>query len=598
MAALVRARVTRLAVLMLACAAVLIGAAASPAEAHAYLVSSNPADGTRLEAAPPRLELSFSEHVVAQATHITVVDTSGRVARVTGLHLVTRDANDTEEPSTIVVSFKGRLRAAAYRVSWETLSSDDLHRTAGVFAFGVGRTVQATAAVEPRPAVDEATLRAGFLIGLALLLGGLLAERISRRSGASVALPRRLARWGGGVALVISMLLLVSQLVRAHTGFESVLLSSYGVRWGCRFLGLLVLVLAAARQPSRLRRTLCVVGATVTCLATASLGHAASGAFSPSRLLADGAHVAATLTWGGAVLCLGLGLLIVRNPGRTSGLRAALRAFAVPAAACLSVAVVTGLYLTSWVVGSVDAALLTFYGTTLLIKVAVVGAAAGLGLVNHLRLRHGSDVRLPRLLVPAEACAVVGAVLLASVLTSSQPATEPAYVLPRLHADTVPVGGRLADLQVSAGLSPNRPGSAVAVVDVFDTRRPAPAPITGVAVSLGATRPVEAEPVGDGHWSAPLSASRAGVTSLRVVVQRAGESDVSGRFTWTIGTGQVRHAATVSQAPVQGWLVGGAIAVGALLLGAWGAAGLLRVRRARGVVAEHEETQPPVAVTV
>ena len=101
-----------------------------------------------------------------------------------------------------------------------------------------------------------------------------------------------------------------------------------------------------------------------------------------------------------------------------------------------------------------------------------------------------------------------------------------------------------------------------------------------------------------GHWSAPLSASRAGVTSLRVVVQRAGESDVSGRFTWTIGTGQVRHAATVSQAPVQGWLVGGAIAVGALLLGAWGAAGLLRVRRARGNVAEHEETQPPVAVTV
>ena len=573
---------------------VLVGCVAAPAEAHAYLVSSNPADGTRLETAPLRLELSFSEHVVAQATHLTVVDTAGHVMPVTHVRLVSQDASDTEEPATIVASFDRRLPAAAYRVSWETLSSDDLHRTAGVFVFGIGRSVHATAVDEPGPAADEATLRSGFLLGLALLLGGLLAERVLRRSGSRTASVRRLATCGGAVALATSVLLLVSQVVRADTGLASLLLSAYGIRWAARTLGLVMLLVSTRLEPSRWRGRLRLVGVTVTCLGTAFLGHAASGAFSPTRLAADAAHLAATLSWGGAVICLAVALLLERRSGRTTGLWATLHAFAVPAAACLSVAVVTGVYLTSWVVGSVDAALLTIYGRTLLLKLTVVGAAAGLGLVNHLRLRHGSGVRLPRLTVPTEACAVVGAVLLTAVLTSSQPATEQAYVRPRVTASTAPADAQVADLQVSAGLRPNRPGSAVAVVDVFDTRRPAPAPITGVVVSLAGTAPVEAQSIGDGHWTAPVTVSRSGTMPLRVRVRRAGEPDVSGSFPWTVGTGQAPTPVTVSRAPVAGWLRGVAALLGTLLVTLWGVA-QLRARRARPVLREPARQAPEVA---
>ena len=585
-----RAAARRLTALLLTSAVVLLGLMTSPAEAHAYLVSSNPVDGSRLESAPARLELSFSEHVVVGATRISVVDDAGHVARVRGLHLVTRDATDTEEPAKIVVSFDRRLPAAAYRVSWQTLSSDDLHRTAGVFVFGVGRTVTTTAVSEPRPAVDETVARAAFLLGVALILGSLLAERVLRRTGVTLALPRRLAIGGGALALAMSIVLLASQLARGQAGFSSVLFSAYGLRWTVRFVGLLVLIVGVLLERPRWRETMHWLGLALACLGTASLGHAASGTFSPTRLVADAAHIAATLSWGGAVICLALALL----SGRAAGLRPTLHAFARPAAACLSVAVVTGVYLSSWVVGSVDAAILTFYGRTLLLKLAVVGAAAGLGLVNHLRLRHGSGVRLPRLTVPTEACAVAGAVLLTAVLTSSQPATESAYVRPRVAPDTAPAVRQLADLEVSAGVSPNRPGSAIAVVDVFNTRRPAPAPITGVTVSLPNLAPVQAQPLDDGHWSVPVTASRAGTTSIRVRVQRAGEPDVTGRLPWTVGTGRLPRPATISQAPLQPWLLRAAAALAAALIALWGAGHLIRVRRGRS--APRRELAQPTGV--
>ena len=82
--------------------------------------------------------------------------------------------------------------------------------------------------------------------------------------------------------------------------------STYGARWALRLLGLLILLLGVRAEPSRRRSTLCWVGGAVTCLGTASLGHAASGSFSPTRLVADAAHLGATLSWGGAVIVLAI----------------------------------------------------------------------------------------------------------------------------------------------------------------------------------------------------------------------------------------------------------------------------------------------------
>ena len=118
----------------------------------AYLDPRTPAVGSTLTAAPRSLRLEFSEHVVLRATHIEVVDGDGTVVPVTGLRLVTADPDDTEEPAGIVATLP-RLAQNTYRVSWETLSSDDLHRTSGILVFGVRRAVATGGVSEslPRP---------------------------------------------------------------------------------------------------------------------------------------------------------------------------------------------------------------------------------------------------------------------------------------------------------------------------------------------------------------------------------------------------------------------------------------------------------------
>ena len=68
--------------------------------------------------------------------------------------------------------------------------------------------------------------------------------------------------------------------------------------------------------------------------------------------------------------------------------RSVLRAFGPPAAGCVGVMVVTGVYLSSEVIGSVDAALFTTYGRTLLLKVTLAVVAGSLALVNTLRLHR------------------------------------------------------------------------------------------------------------------------------------------------------------------------------------------------------------------
>ena len=68
------------------------------------------------------------------ATRIDIVDAAGRHVTPTAMTVVSgtaqADSDDTEEPVEVVAALP-TLHHSSYRVSWETLSSDDLHRTAG-----------------------------------------------------------------------------------------------------------------------------------------------------------------------------------------------------------------------------------------------------------------------------------------------------------------------------------------------------------------------------------------------------------------------------------------------------------------------------------
>ncbi len=560
-----RRAVAPLAVVLVTTVLVLVGGG-GPASAHAYLAGSDPADGARLEAAPPALRLELTEHVVLGASRLVLVDGDGHRVPLTRPRLLTA-GSDSEQPSTLVAELPV-LRPGAYRLTWQTLSADDLHATGGALVFGVGTDVTAAGPSRPRTSWPEALVRAALLAASALALGGLLAARVLGRAHARASGALRLAAGAALSAPVLAGALLMVQLGSSGSSGATLLSGGYGARWLLRWAGL---VLLAAGSVGRLRSSgratpwtfVAVTGGALAALGTAALGHLGAGTAGPVRLLVASEHLGAALTWAGAVGVLGVVLVRERHVLDGAERVRVLRAFGLPAAACLGVAAVTGVLLAGDVVGSLDSVLLTTYGRTLLLKVVLVAVAASLGLRHHRLLRTRGPVVAPRRGVLAEALVLLGVVGATGVLGSSGTATDPAY-LRQPPADDVAVGRRLEDLQVEVALSPNRPGTGLGQVQVFDTRRPAPAPVTGVDLRVGdgAWLPTTVDPAGS--WTAPTEAG-SGRTTLVVRIHRAGLDDVSGRFAWTVGSAGRPRPVLVSDAPLDQPL---RLAAGLLALGA------------------------------
>ena len=327
---------------------------------------------------------------------------------------------------------------------------------------------------------------------------------------------------------------------------------------------------------TRTNALLLAAGAALACAGTAMLGHSGAGAApNVTRVIASAAHLGAAATWSGCVAVLAVVLAQHARSGAPSRdlSRSVLRAFGPPAAGCVGVMVVTGVYLSSEVIGSVDAALFTIYGRTLLLKVTLAGVAGLLALVSTLRLHRRGELPTPRRAVVAEAVAAVGVLALAAVLTSGQPAMEPQLVQSTTVASTV-VDGAVSDLQEAVSISPNRPGASVVLVDVFDTRRPSPGPVREVLVSFlgasGRSEPQRAEQLSDGRWSLATTLADPGSIQVQVLARRSGLPDASRSFAWTIGGAKVHtRPAVVSTAPIGGFLESAATVLLGIMLAAF-----------------------------
>lgn len=441
----------------------------------------------------------------------------------------------------------------------------------------------------PPPFPGEAAATSLLLLGLALGLGGPLARRVLVRvpgpTGTALRLLLlRVARGGIVLALVASVAPLALDL--AGSGEVRWTASgSYDARWAVREAGLVLLLVAlsgrrgaAGGPPSRVAF---VAGACLAAVGTAALGHAAAGN-QPVRLAATTLHLLAALTWAGSITCLGIALLRARRALPRPYMLAALRRFVRPAFVCLAITAVTGTFLAGETIGSVDAALRTTYGRSLLLKLLLVALACGLALVSHQRLRHRSQTRIPTRTVAIEGLVAVLIVLATAVVVSGQPATGPQFVDRGPAATIGSLAGRFADLQESFDLRPNRPGDATAVVTVFDTRRPPPGPVTAVSVRLGTDHPVPATVVSGGTWAARLPVLTEGDVGIEVRVTRAGAPTVTAHYGWSVAPAGRPEPRLVSRAPLRTGLRWAALvlAVGFALAGAV----LLRPRAVRAQV--------------
>lgn len=608
---------------------VFLGTGAVPARAHAVVVRTEPADGAVLVAPPPQIRLWFSEPIALNLTTLDLVDANGRHIPIKGLRgdaaaLAVAVRSEGAGAAEVAIDLPSLL-PSVYRLSWRTLSNTDLHNTSGLIVFGVQRdTAGASASVaEALPSSLEIGLRwlnlgalAGAFGALALALLGL--PWASRRNEVPiaaleyVAIVRRrllvLAGWSGiagllaGLALLLAQALAVADADLARglaTAWEIMIGTRYGLAWIARegALGLLVACIMLYRQRitrptarpfSSLYTRLFGLLALAVAGAQAAQSHAAANDLAFVRLIVDTAHVLAASIWMGGLLALVLVVAPLLRADRDAMALAwaLLRSFGALAAGSLAVLVVSGLLLVGEQVASIDALLTTLYGWVLAAKLVLVGGLALLGLLNAARLHGwvadmlGHLLRRPAGWVPFGPTRLVGILRLelaggvlvlglVAVLSAAQPARGPAFE-PAPGAQTLSSSSRAGDLLVTLALKPNRPGQNFLTLGVFDTRRPAPAPIAQVRVQLEAQGsqavppPVVATALGGGRYEiSDGSISHPGAWNVIVVVQRAGLPDATTTFPWTVLA--PARPVVISASPLMPWMAAAALVVMLLL---------------------------------
>jgi copper transport protein len=598
-----------------AAAAVLLAVLGTvPALAHTSLVGSDPADGAVLARAPGVVALDFTRPAAAELTRVSLTDSAGRVHELPAPAV----SGDPRYPGRLLVRLPSSLGRDSYRLSFTTYDQVDLHVTSGTLVFGIA--VAPPAAAQPAPAPPdpvEVALRWLAFAGLAALLGGLgLAHLVLPRAlarGALAAAQRTVLglSLAGVVATAVGETCLLAVQLRAAGGSGAaplarlVLDGEFGRRWlvsAALSAGLAPLLWWLRRRAASGRAARGPVAALrrdgpLALLATAgrtwllALGQAAvlglsshgAGAGTLPDLAVRGLHLASTGGWAGGLL--GLALLLRRAGPARAAAGPVLRAFGPLAAGCVAVAAVTGLLLSAGVVASVTALLATGYGLTLVAKVALVGAAALLGL-RHAWLARRAGVgggRAPRTL-RVEAGAALSAVLLAAVLGSSAPAVGRQFDPAPPPAPPLALAADAGDLLVRLAIEPNRPGRNLMAVVVVNKRRPVPAAITAITVLLerpGQAPEGRAAVLADGfaRYDAGAVDLAPGALAVSVEVDRPPLPATTQRFAWSVRAADpARHPVVVSDAPLAPIATGLAAALAA---GAAAAAAAWAWRRRR-----------------
>lgn len=139
MRALVELRPLRRLGLVLAIPLLLAGLAAAPAQAHAELESTNPADGSSISAPPENVVLTFGEELVPETVNVAISDAGGPLDGIT----------PRTDGAVVTVPWPAEVGDGDYTVAFRVVSQDG-HPVEGIFAF----TVAAGAASAPAtPAV-------------------------------------------------------------------------------------------------------------------------------------------------------------------------------------------------------------------------------------------------------------------------------------------------------------------------------------------------------------------------------------------------------------------------------------------------------------
>lgn len=189
--------------------ALVVGLPATPAAAHAELISSEPASGEVLDSPPPQVALHFTEGVQIDDDAVTVFDSGGD-------ELDLGDPIQSDGGATVTVDLP-EIGDGAYVVTWRVTSSDS-HPIHGAFTFRVGAAAdedEAEALMSRLVSEDGGDTLVGTVYGavrfvafagLVLLVGGTAFVLVLWPAGRDDRRARRLVAVGWWAAVVATVL--------------------------------------------------------------------------------------------------------------------------------------------------------------------------------------------------------------------------------------------------------------------------------------------------------------------------------------------------------------------------------------------------------
>jgi copper transport protein len=398
---------------------------ASPAAAHAELVSIAPANGAQLTKPPTEVRMTFTESV-------NLVDDGVRLVDHVGATVPTPES--TVDGRTVTWPMPADLPEGHYVVTWRVLSKDG-HPVSGAFSFGVGTTaVPGSATSTGTTGTSVKTVPSGSTAPwpvVVIRLAGYLAFALFAGVAAFVLLcaPSRsndptlqlLARGGllGGAIAAVAAILVQSPYaagVSMSRVFDMRLLQEtlstpFGsaMIWRLGLYGVLgVLVWRLPRILTELGTWLVPAAVVATAATIAAAGHAAASG--PINLLVAALHALTAAFWVG-------GLFALAALGRSVEPRV-LHRFSTLAMVSVLTLVVTGALNSLRHLTAVEQLWLTRYGLTLVIKLSLVAVTLAVAAVSRRRLRQK---RVPFRTVRIEAALTIAVLAVTAMLSVTGP---------------------------------------------------------------------------------------------------------------------------------------------------------------------------------
>ncbi|MFI0791355.1 copper resistance CopC/CopD family protein [Micromonospora rubida] len=526
------ARVGALAGLLVTAVALLL-APATPASAHAVLVSSSPAASAVVPDGPAEVVLTFSEPVRKVAGKIRVIAPDGARAD---------RGEPTFESTVVTVPVDPSAGRGTYLVSYRVISADS-HPVSGAFTYSVGAPStpptdtgsdnRADPVVENGVKVAKYLGYAGLLllVGPALVLGALWPRRLSRRG------PARLAWTGLGLLVFATLAELWLQVPYTAggglfdvtgAGLGDVLGSTYGATHLVR-LGLLAAAAFLLRPlfAGPVGRT---DGVILAILGGAALftwplaGHPAASPAPAVSVVVDAVHLGSMAVWLGGLVMLG-GFLLRRADERELG--AILPIWSRWAALAVAALLLAGTVQALIEVATPTALVDTTYGRLVLAKIVLFVLVLGVAAYSRALVRRRTAAGRPtpvRRAVWAELAITAVVLAVSATLVQTPPArTAGADVAgTQVGLFTTTLSSPLYSLQVEMAPAARGNNSLHLYAYTLDNR---PQPVeewkATAALPAAGIEPIEILllPLTDNHATGEINLPAAGEWQLRFTVR-------------------------------------------------------------------------------